>query len=67
MKTDLREFGGNGYAHILTNIVPTLHSLGLSKNTIDELLVTNPARVLSCKSWPENALLSRSNNLKGDR
>lgn len=47
LKTDLRSFGGNGYGHFLTNMVPTLRSLGVSSAAIDTILIDNPARVLA--------------------
>jgi phosphotriesterase-related protein len=47
LKTDLRKYGGNGYAHVLDNIVPTLWSLGLSRETVESILVDNPRRAFS--------------------
>jgi phosphotriesterase-related protein len=47
LKTDLRAYGGNGYAHVLDNIVPTLWSLGLSRETVEGILVDNPRRAFS--------------------
>lgn len=46
-KTNLKSYGGFGYAHILKTIVPALRNMGLSKNEIQTLLVENPKRVLS--------------------
>jgi phosphotriesterase-related protein len=47
LKSDLRAFGGPGYAHVLKNIVPTLRSLGVAEAVIDRILVVNPARALA--------------------
>jgi phosphotriesterase-related protein len=46
-KLHLRHFGGRGYAHLLTDIVPKLREGGVDERTIYRLLVTNPARFLS--------------------
>lgn len=37
-------FGGHGYAHILTNVVPAMRSRGISETDIDRLLIENPKR-----------------------
>jgi phosphotriesterase-related protein len=47
MKTDLRTYGGVGYAHVLNNIVPTLQSIGVEDDAIRKILVENPRRALS--------------------
>ncbi len=41
------KYGGNGYAHILKNIVPYLREEGVGERTVHQLLVENPARILS--------------------
>lgn len=46
LKIDLRAFGGNGYAHVLNDIVPTLRSLGVADRVIEGILVDNPTRAL---------------------
>lgn len=48
-KSLLRRYGGWGYDHLLTNVVPMMrtHST-ISDQQIHALLVANPARVLSC-------------------
>ena len=46
LKIDLRTYGGNGYGHVLGNVVPTLRSLGVPQGAIGEILVGNPARAL---------------------
>ncbi|HYM48944.1 MAG TPA: hypothetical protein VET65_00080 [Candidatus Limnocylindrales bacterium] len=46
-KLQLVRFGGRGYAHVLTAIVPRLRAAGIGEATISELLVDNPRRFLS--------------------
>jgi phosphotriesterase-related protein len=46
LKSLLHSYGGRGYDHILTNIVPMMEDLGLTDTQIDTLLVRNPARLL---------------------
>ena len=46
-KSDLRTYGGNGYGHILKNIVPMLEAKGVSADAIHTILVDNPARALA--------------------
>jgi phosphotriesterase-related protein len=41
----LRHYGGWGYDHILRNVVPMMEDVGISQNTIANLLQNNP------KSW----------------
>jgi phosphotriesterase-related protein len=45
-KSALRMHGGNGYAYLLTEIVPRLRKLGLSDDALHMLLVDNPRRAL---------------------
>lgn len=45
-KIQLKQFGGQGYAHILKNILPQMQKMGLSPLEIDLLLIENPRRVL---------------------
>jgi phosphotriesterase-related protein len=46
-KIDLHSYGGWGYDHILTNIIPRLKKKGLSNEMINEILVTNPRKALT--------------------
>jgi phosphotriesterase-related protein len=46
-KTDLRTYGGWGYAHILNHIVPMLLDAGVPRSAVMGILKDNPARVLS--------------------
>lgn len=47
LKQALRRYGGFGYAHILRMIVPELKRHGFDQAGIDQLLVSNPKRVLT--------------------
>ncbi len=49
LKQMLHRYGGRGYDHILINVVPMLREVGLTQETIDRLLVENPARWLEGK------------------
>jgi phosphotriesterase-related protein len=46
-KTDLRAYGGWGYAHILNHIVPMLLDAGVPRAAIMRILKDNPARALT--------------------
>ncbi|TMG33551.1 MAG: phosphotriesterase-related protein [Chloroflexi bacterium] len=46
-KLQLLRFGGKGYSHVLTAIVPRLRAAGLGQAAISELLVDNPRRFLT--------------------
>lgn len=46
-RTSLTAYGGDGYAHILENVVPLMRRKGMSGAEIDAILVGNPARVLA--------------------
>lgn len=54
LKQMLRRWGGRGYDHILTTVVPLLREAGLAEETVDCLLVDNPARWLDRQGgrWP---------------
>jgi predicted metal-dependent phosphotriesterase family hydrolase len=43
----LRANGGNGYLHIIESFLPALRSLGVSDETIHQITVLNPARILA--------------------
>ena len=45
-KTDLTRWGGDGYGHVLGNIVPRLRQAGVPDEAITQMLVENPRRVL---------------------
>jgi phosphotriesterase-related protein len=47
VKTVLRKYGGNGYAHLLENILPILRTRGIEEATLRRLVVKNPRRVLT--------------------
>jgi phosphotriesterase-related protein len=60
LKTDLRAYGGNGYAHFLNNMVPTLKALGVPAETIGMILVDNPARAVALEPTREPVAASVS-------
>ena len=45
-KIHLKHYGGQGYSHILKNIVPRLLNEGVNKRQINSMLVENPKRIL---------------------
>lgn len=48
LKILLRRFGGEGYCRLTNFVVPTLKSVGVSADEIQQLTVGNPARILAC-------------------
>ena len=46
LKTLLHNYGGRGYDHLLTNIVPMLKNEGLNEDDIHELIIGNPKKFL---------------------
>ena len=46
-KVHFRKYGGWGYDHILTHVVPMMRAQGITEKEIDALLVKNPARALT--------------------
>jgi phosphotriesterase-related protein len=49
LKAHLHEFGGNGYEHLLARVLPTLEAAyGISPSALEQLLVDNPRRHLTC-------------------
>jgi phosphotriesterase-related protein len=47
---NLRAFGGNGYTYLQETIIPTLLAAGISQDSVDQMTVTNPRRMLGCRS-----------------
>lgn len=45
-KHRLARYGGHGYDHLVTNVMPWMRTLGFAEADIRRLFVTNPARVL---------------------
>ncbi|WP_457256447.1 phosphotriesterase family protein [Pedococcus sp. P5_B7] len=43
----LRKYGGEGYSHILDNVIPLMCRKGLSSSDIDTITVQNPASLLA--------------------
>ncbi|MGB0848252.1 MAG: phosphotriesterase family protein [Thiolinea sp.] len=46
-KHRLHAYGGLGYDHLITNVVPRLYQRGLDETQVNTLIVDNPARVYS--------------------
>ncbi len=46
-KHRLHAYGGLGYDHLITNIVPRLEQRGLNKEQVKRLIVNNPAEIYS--------------------
>ena len=44
-KHRLHAYGGLGYDHLITNVVPRLRKRGLTQANIDTLIIDNPARI----------------------
>ncbi len=49
-KMDLRRYGGWGYDHILTSVVPMFHNAGMGDDIIHQLLEINPRNALTITS-----------------
>ena len=45
-KTDLKRYGGFGYSHIQSTVIPLMHLNGVTEKEIHSLLVENPKRFL---------------------
>jgi len=54
-KTQLRRYGGMGYDHLLRRIVPELRRRGIDDDSVEQMLVRNPARMLDWSRIPEPA------------
>src|SRR5581483_23562 len=46
LKTHLRAYGGKGYAHVIQRFLPMLRGQGLAEDSIRQMTVINPARML---------------------
>lgn len=46
LKTLLHSYGGWGYDHVLTHIIPMLDEVGVSNSQIERILIDNPGRWL---------------------
>ena len=46
-KVHLSKYGGEGYNHILENVVPIMRRKGMSAQEVDTILVHNPAHILA--------------------
>lgn len=47
VKVRFRQFGGEGWEHIPSRIVPVMRRKGFSQDEVDQITVRNPARMLS--------------------
>ncbi|XP_055285304.1 phosphotriesterase-related protein isoform X2 [Moschus berezovskii] len=48
-KNRLMKYGGHGYSHILTNIVPKMLLRGITEGALDKILIENPKQWLTFK------------------
>lgn len=48
-KIHMAKYGGDGYAHILENIVPELEYRGVTRKQIRNMLIENPKRIFAYK------------------
>lgn len=48
-KHRLMKYGGHGYSHILTNVVPKMLLRGLTERVLDKILIENPKHWLTFK------------------
>lgn len=46
-KTCTRRYGGSGYSRLLNFVVPTLREIGISEEDVKNIIINNPARLLS--------------------
>ena len=46
-KHRLKTYGGHGYDHILTRVVPRMRARGMSEEVVRLILVDNPTRMLT--------------------
>lgn len=47
LKIELHRFGGQGYSHILTNVIPLMREKRISDEIIHTITVENPKRILT--------------------
>jgi phosphotriesterase-related protein len=55
MKIDLRRFGGVGYGHMLSVVVPMMRVAGIPPEAIRKMLIDNPRNVLTA-DWDDDLL-----------
>ena len=51
-KTQLHHYGGRGFDFLPNVVLPGLRRLGVSEDQIEQMTVTNPARLLARGSVP---------------
>ncbi len=49
-KSELKSYGGPGYAYLMTYFVPMLHEAGLPEEIVREVMITNPRRALTIQA-----------------
>jgi len=47
LKILTRRYGGGGYSHLTTSVLPLLKEIGVSESHIEEMTIKNPARILA--------------------
>jgi len=47
LKILTRRYGGGGYSHLTTSVLPLLKEVGVSEKHIEEMTIRNPAQILS--------------------
>ncbi len=47
LKILIQRYGGGGYCHLTTCILPLLKEVGVSEEQVDEMTIRNPARILA--------------------
>jgi phosphotriesterase-related protein len=58
-KTRLTSYGGHGYVHLISNIVPMMRKRGWSDSDIEVLFVTTPSRLLCYLSNDETSISTK--------
>jgi phosphotriesterase-related protein len=62
-KIEWHRYGGYGYDHVLTNIVPILKGRGVSDREIVTMMIDNPARLLSTSASEVKLLTAKTHHL----
>jgi phosphotriesterase-related protein len=47
LKIQTRRFGGGGYSHLTTSVLPLLREVGVCEQHINDMIIKNPARILA--------------------
>ncbi|MCH8883904.1 MAG: aryldialkylphosphatase, partial [SAR324 cluster bacterium] len=46
-KHRMRKYGGDGYSHLLENVLPVMRRKGMSEDDVQALFAANPARIMA--------------------